>query len=197
MTTSNLRSAAYGIPQKTRFDVKEMAGNIIPAIATTNAIIAGFIVMSAIKLLSGDSVGGMRKMFLKAEPTRPIAGYPASTPNKFCGVCRDVYIPLKAELGRMTLGEFVTDVVGGWLAGGMESEEEEVEWEIYEGGRLLADPDFEDLHGQTLEQIGIERGKMITVLGERPKADGGGMESFRPIHFCVCLPYVSALIVGF
>ena len=31
-----------------------MAGNIIPAIATTNAVIAGLIVMEALKVLAGD-----------------------------------------------------------------------------------------------------------------------------------------------
>ena len=31
-----------------------MAGNIIPAIATTNAVIAGLIVMEALKILAGQ-----------------------------------------------------------------------------------------------------------------------------------------------
>lgn len=31
-----------------------MAGNIIPAIATTNAVIAGLIVLEALKVLRGD-----------------------------------------------------------------------------------------------------------------------------------------------
>lgn len=38
---ANLRSSVFGIPLKTKFDIKEIAGNIIPAIATTNAIISG------------------------------------------------------------------------------------------------------------------------------------------------------------
>jgi len=35
------------------FDAKGMAGNIIHAIATTNAIISGLIVIEAIKILAG------------------------------------------------------------------------------------------------------------------------------------------------
>jgi ubiquitin-like 1-activating enzyme E1 B len=50
---ANIRAAVFGIPRKTRFDVKSMAGNIIPAIATTNAIIAGAIVVEAFKVLQG------------------------------------------------------------------------------------------------------------------------------------------------
>ena len=48
------RAFVYNIPQKTRFDIKSMAGNIIPAIATTNAVIAGGIVMEALKILNGQ-----------------------------------------------------------------------------------------------------------------------------------------------
>ncbi|CAG8457443.1 10487_t:CDS:10 [Diversispora eburnea] len=51
--TSNLRARIFGIEEKTQFQVKAMAGNIIPAIATTNAIVAGMIVMQAFKVLNG------------------------------------------------------------------------------------------------------------------------------------------------
>lgn len=34
--------------------VTAMAGNIIPAIATTNAVIAGLIVLESLKILSGQ-----------------------------------------------------------------------------------------------------------------------------------------------
>jgi ubiquitin-like 1-activating enzyme E1 B len=38
---TNLRAAVFSIPLQSLFDVKSIAGNIIPAIATTNAIVAG------------------------------------------------------------------------------------------------------------------------------------------------------------
>ena len=52
--SANIRSIVFGIEAKSRFDVKQMAGNIIPAIATTNAIIAGLCVLQAFKVLRGD-----------------------------------------------------------------------------------------------------------------------------------------------
>lgn len=38
---ANIRSHIFHIPEKSLFDVKSMAGNIVPAIATTNACVAG------------------------------------------------------------------------------------------------------------------------------------------------------------
>lgn len=44
-TTANLRAHQYGITRQTRFQVKSIAGNIIPAIATTNGspFVCGFV----------------------------------------------------------------------------------------------------------------------------------------------------------
>ena len=49
---ANLRAHCFGIPTQSEFEAKGMAGNIIHAIATTNAIIAGYIVSEALKVLS-------------------------------------------------------------------------------------------------------------------------------------------------
>lgn len=51
---ANIRSVIFGIERKSRFDTKQMAGNIIPAIATTNAIVAGLCVLESFKVLKGE-----------------------------------------------------------------------------------------------------------------------------------------------
>lgn len=38
---TNLRAHVFSIPLQSQFEIKSIAGNIIPAIATTNAIVAG------------------------------------------------------------------------------------------------------------------------------------------------------------
>lgn len=52
--SANIRSTVFDIDRKSKFDIKQMAGNIIPAIATTNAIVAGLCVLEAFKVLQGD-----------------------------------------------------------------------------------------------------------------------------------------------
>jgi ubiquitin-like 1-activating enzyme E1 B len=52
--SANIRSTVFGIERKSRFDIKQMAGNIIPAIATTNAIVAGLCVLESFKVLKGE-----------------------------------------------------------------------------------------------------------------------------------------------
>ncbi|XP_075998300.1 SUMO-activating enzyme subunit 2 [Genypterus blacodes] len=64
---ANLRMHIFSMNMKSRFDVKSMAGNIIPAIATTNAVIAGLIVLEGLKILSGE-LESCRTIFLNKCP---------------------------------------------------------------------------------------------------------------------------------
>ncbi|CAG9832813.1 unnamed protein product [Diabrotica balteata] len=48
---ANVRAHIFSIPTKSRFEIKSIAGNIIPAIATANAIIAGLVVLHAFRVL--------------------------------------------------------------------------------------------------------------------------------------------------
>ncbi|KAF5364894.1 hypothetical protein D9758_008125 [Tetrapyrgos nigripes] len=77
--SSNLRSAAYGIEEKTRWEVKEMAGNIIPPIATTNAIVSGLIVLQALHLLR-KSYDKLRSVHLQFKPSVPLSATTLSGP---------------------------------------------------------------------------------------------------------------------
>ena len=165
-----------------------MAGNIIPAIATTNAIIAGFVVMQATNLLARN-LKNARKVFLKANPAFPLGLERPAQPDSACGVCRDTYISLKADPAKLTLGTFVNDIVQKWLVGGGKGDahdgdeaddDDEDFFQIYESGRLLAEPDFEDNYERTLEDLDAGRGKVLTVRDE----DG----QVRPVQF-----YITAL----
>lgn len=49
---TNLRCYSFHIPAATLFAIKKIAGNIIPAVASTNAIVAGLQVLTAVKLIS-------------------------------------------------------------------------------------------------------------------------------------------------
>lgn len=87
--TANLRSEIFHIQRKSRFDVKSISGNIIPAIATTNAIIAGLMVVECLKVLSGRSED-CRTVYLNKQvkvKNRLLVPCHLEKPNPKCYVC--------------------------------------------------------------------------------------------------------------
>ncbi len=104
---SNLRSRVFGITPLSYHDAKGVAGNIIPAIASTNAIIAGLQVLEGIKILSKSIGSGLScknelfpllSTYCQRVPTR--RGYylqptKPDSPNPSCYVCGTAVITLE------------------------------------------------------------------------------------------------------
>ena len=90
LCASNLRAHVFGIELQSAFRCKDIAGNIIPAIATTNAIIAGMMVMEAFKVLDGR-LEDCKTQYKHREPTgrKSMILIPSDPdkPNAACTVC--------------------------------------------------------------------------------------------------------------
>ncbi|KAE9447320.1 hypothetical protein C3L33_20801, partial [Rhododendron williamsianum] len=101
---ANIRAASFGIPLHSLFEAKGIAGNIVHAVATTNAIIAGLIVIEAIKVLQNDA-NNYRMTYCLEHPSRKMLLMPVEPfePNKSCYVCSElrdfVEKIVKAKLG--------------------------------------------------------------------------------------------------
>jgi ubiquitin-like 1-activating enzyme E1 B len=193
--TANLRAFCYGIPTKTRWEVKgivhcsllaytklkltesctEMAGNIIPAIATTNAIISGLIVLQALHVIRDQSSSStlassskdstLRNVFLQSgKPSVPLGSYGFEPPNQFCGVCRETYISVQCDFDKVTLGSLVDAVLEAESKEDGEDEKRIVS--VYEEGRILSDPDWDDNLGRTLSDLNCGKGKFVTVVDD-------------------------------
>ncbi|KAH0826391.1 repeat in ubiquitin-activating protein-domain-containing protein [Lanmaoa asiatica] len=160
---SNLRSAAYYIERKTRWEVKEMAGNIIPAIATTNAIISGLIVLQALHLLR-KSYTSLKNVHVQFKPAVPLSTVNLCPPNPKCGICRDTYAKVQCDPSRVTLGELVDGILGDGEGEGGGTGKRDVS--VYEDKRVLSDPDWDDNDDRTLESLGVTRGKFLTIVDE-------------------------------
>jgi len=132
-----------------------MAGNIIPAIATTNAIVSGLIVLQALHLLK-KSHTQLRNVHLQFKPAVPLSTIRLSLPNPECGICRDTYAVLLCDPSRTLLGDVVRGILGG----------DDREVSIYEDKRVLSDPDWEDNFDRTLESLNVTRGNFLSIVDE-------------------------------
>lgn len=162
--TANLRSRIYHIAPQSRFQVKEMAGNIIPAIASTNAIIAGAQVLQTLHALRRKWTAARFVSLNRTNASKLVSSTPLEKPNAECGVCQDDYVRAKVDIDRTTLADVKEAVLQSRQEGGLGFEVEGME--LYEGARLLADEDFDDNLPRTLASLGITLGMMITCADE-------------------------------
>ena len=112
---SNLRATIFGIERQSRWKVKEVAGNIIAAIATTNAIIAGFIVLQALKVLSGKEEA-CRLCYCNRLPSgrkrdKLLEGSQLDPPEPRCYVCGKSSRSLTLDTTTWTVGMLIDTIV--------------------------------------------------------------------------------------
>jgi hypothetical protein len=88
-----------------------MAGNIIPAIATTNAIVAGLCVLQSFKVLKGEYAQSKEVFLTPFAPARLLAPDRSREPNPECPVCSVYFTSIVADLSRATLKDLVDDIV--------------------------------------------------------------------------------------
>ena len=150
--TANLRAQIFGIEPKSKFDTKQMAGNIIPAIATTNAMIAGLCVLQAFKVLKEDYARA--KMIYLDRGNMSATAY--DPPNPDCVVCSMTMARVKIDPDRATLKNLVQDVLKTKLA---YSDDISI---LSEKG-LVYDPDLEDNLDKKLEELGLIDGSFIVI----------------------------------
>ncbi|BAT89227.1 hypothetical protein VIGAN_06012600 [Vigna angularis var. angularis] len=109
---ANIRAASFGIPLHSLFEAKGIAGNIVHAVATTNAVIAGLIVIEAIKVLQKD-IESCRMTYCLEHPSRNMLLMPVEPfePNKSCYVCSETPLSLEINTNRSKLKDFVEKIV--------------------------------------------------------------------------------------
>ncbi|KAG5916867.1 hypothetical protein E4U61_003249 [Claviceps capensis] len=159
-SSANIRSTMFGIDRKSRFDIKEMAGNIIPAIATTNAIVAGLCVLEAFKVLKGE-YGQVKEVFLTPfGAARLLAPDTSRLPNPDCPVCGVVNISVTVDLSRATLNDVVEDIVKEYLGFG------DREFVLSNAVGIMYDYDETENLPKKLSSLGIKGGSFLTVVDE-------------------------------
>ena len=156
--SANLRSIIFGIELKSKFDIKQMAGNIIPAIATTNAMTASLCVMQAFKVMRGD-LDKAKMVFLERSAARAINSDTLKPPNPNCNVCGVMSSTLIVDPARATLNDLVDGILKGQLGYGDE-------FSINNEVGTLYDPDLDDNLSKRFGDLGVKTDSFLTIIDE-------------------------------
>ncbi|XP_063243437.1 SUMO-activating enzyme subunit 2 [Bacillus rossius redtenbacheri] len=158
---ANIRMHIFGIPQKTCFDVKAMAGNIVPAIATTNAIVAGQIVIHALRVLEGrlkDCQTVYVRMYPNSKRQVLVPEKYLTKPSEECYICANVnQVLLTVDLEAMTLKALEDQVLKQHL--GMSVPD------VMDAGsgKIIISDDVDYTETATLAEMGVVDGTILAV----------------------------------
>ena len=115
VAAANLRCLVFNIPNKSHWDVKSIAGNIIPAIASTNAMVAGLIVLQAIALLTRNyhnEKNGYKSATVQNSNNKRVMANMAEKAQENCFSCKDkATATIKINFGGTSLKEFKENLI--------------------------------------------------------------------------------------
>lgn len=154
-SAANLRSIIFGIEAKSEFDIKQMAGNIIPAIATTNATTAALCVLQAFKVMQGQ-MDKAKMVFLAKSVDRVIDREDLHAPNPECAVCGNMQAQLDVDISAYTMAQLVA------VLKTEHSYTDEISIGIDAG--LIYDPDLEENLAKTLSELGVRYDSFLTIM---------------------------------
>ncbi|KAF1821798.1 uncharacterized protein K489DRAFT_389600 [Dissoconium aciculare CBS 342.82] len=171
-SAANLRALVFGIPTSSEWDIKQMAGNIIPAIATSNAITASLCVLQGFKVLRhqlskisaasrpdateapsarkvDSTLGGCKKVYLESKSTeRLINSESLAPPRPDCPVCSPVY-------AKLVISDKASPLRLQSLVDLLQSRFSFDEFSLTLGSRIIYDPDLEDNLDKLLANLDI------------------------------------------
>lgn len=171
--SANLRSHLFGIEMRSKFDIKrkffrgtskhwltssEMAGNIIPAIATTNAMTAGLIVLQAFKIMRNE-MQKAKLVFLTRGTERVLSSEALRPPNPQCPVCSVAQTTVHVDTQRATLKDLVDGLLKLELGYGGE-------FSVNSDAGLLYDPDEDENLSRTFSDLGLKDDTFLTIVDE-------------------------------
>jgi len=161
VASSNIRSYIFHIPFQSQFDIKSMAGNIIPAVATANAIVAGQIVIHSLRVLKGE-YKKCQNVFLRELPnhrgTIMVKDKFLQPPNPKCSACStEGQIVLSTDFNKFTLLDLEQTVLIKKLS--------MVAPDVIFNGSVYISSDVEDKLdlSKPLQHMGLQNGSRISA----------------------------------
>lgn len=135
-----------------------MAGNIIPAIATTNAMTAGLCVLQAFKVMR-DDYDKAKMVFLTRSTDRVLTAENLHPPKPECPVCSVAQTRLVVDTSRATLKDLVEDFLRLELGYGED-------FSVNSDAGVIYDPELDDNLPKKFNEIGLKADSFVTVIDE-------------------------------
>eukprot|EP00405_Crypthecodinium_cohnii_P017732 CAMPEP_0206451690 /NCGR_PEP_ID=MMETSP0324_2-20121206/19493_1 /ASSEMBLY_ACC=CAM_ASM_000836 /TAXON_ID=2866 /ORGANISM="Crypthecodinium cohnii, Strain Seligo" /LENGTH=573 /DNA_ID=CAMNT_0053921623 /DNA_START=73 /DNA_END=1794 /DNA_ORIENTATION=+ len=175
---ANLRMENYRIGRLSRWDAQSIAGAIIPAVASTNAVVAGLEVVQLMHVLAEaakpptDGKSRCKTVWVRyPEPSRKKILQPSSLlpPNKNCFVCG-------SQTARITVKSFADWKIAALAKSCIQGALGAARPAIYSNGSCIFDPEYpeaseeaeeEGLHPEwSLTEWGLSSGSLLQIEDE-------------------------------